>query len=311
LSEHTGGTIAVVGATGLQGRAVTHRLLEQGWRVRALTRNPASQPAVALAALGADVMRADSADRASLERCFDGVHGVYNVQNHHISGYDGEVEQGRNVGDAAVGANVRHLVYGSAGVGDRRTGVGSWDTKIAVTEHLRGLGLPLTVLRPMAFMELMTEKRFYPPASVWHLMPKLMGEDRPVGWLSVDDLAVIAEKAFADPDTFAGRDIALTSDVQSIRQCREIWRDVTGRAPRRFPMPIRLFERFSGTDETTMWRWLRDNHVDLDTAPAHEVHPGARTVGQWVAERGRATVTRRAVTRRRVPARRAGPSPGA
>jgi uncharacterized protein YbjT (DUF2867 family) len=285
MSGHDGKVIAVVGATGLQGRALTRRLLDQGWQVRALTRNPAGRQAVALAALGADVVPADSADRASLERCFDGVHGVYSVQNHHISGYDGEIRQGRTVGDAAAGTNVRHLVYASAGVDTDKTGVGSWDTKIDVAEHLRGLGLPLTVLRPMAFMELMTEKRFYPPASVWHLMPKLMGEDQPVGWLSVDDLAVIAEKAFSDPGRFAGRDIALASDVQSIRQCRDIWRDVTGRAPRRFPMPVRLFERFSGTDETTMWRWLRDNHVDLDTEPARDIHPGARTVRQWLAER--------------------------
>jgi hypothetical protein len=116
-------------------------------------------------------------------------------------------------------------------------------------------------------------------------MPKLMGEDRPVGWLSIDDLGVIVEKAFADRDSFVGRDIALASDVQSIRQCREIWRDVTGRAPRRFPMPVRLLERFSGTDETTMWRWLRDNHVDLDTGPTREIHAGASTVRDWVTER--------------------------
>jgi hypothetical protein len=32
----------------------------------------------------------------------------------------------------------------------------------------------------MAFMELMTERKFFPPASVWHLMPKLM--DRTDRW---------------------------------------------------------------------------------------------------------------------------------
>ena len=289
MGEHDGRTVAVVGATGLQGRAVTRRLLAQGWGVRALTRNPSGDHAVALAALGAEVMRADAANRPSLEQCFDGAHGVYNVQNHHISGYQGEVEQGSNVADAAAAAGVRHVVYGSAGVGADVTGVGSWDTKIAVTTRMRDRGLPLTVLRPMAFMELMTEKRFYPQASVWHLMPKLMGESRPVGWLSVDDLAVIAEKAFADPDAFVGRNIPLASDVQTIGQCRELWRQAKGRAPRRFPMPVWLFERFAGTDETTMWKWLRENDVDLDTTPTLEIHPGACTVVQWLARRKRPT----------------------
>ena len=70
----------------------------------------------------------------------------------------------------------------------------------------------------------------------------------------MDDLEVIVGKVFADSERFLGRDLALTSDVQSIGQCRVIWREVMGRAPRRFPMPVWLFERFSGTDETTMWR---------------------------------------------------------
>jgi uncharacterized protein YbjT (DUF2867 family) len=283
VGEHDGQVIAVVGATGLQGRAVVRQLLAQGWPVRALTRNPEGEAARALAALGAEVVKTDSADRASLDRSFAGARGVYSVQNHHISGLDGEMEQGRNVADAAAAAGVGHLVYASAGTGDRGTGVGSWDVKFAVIDHIRQVGVPLTVLRPVAFLELMTEKRFYPPASVWHLMPKLMGEDRPVGWISVDDVAVIAEKAFADPEAYAGRELSLASDVQSIKQCRAIWRDVTGKAPRRFPMPVWLFERFSGTDETTMWRWLRDHHVDLDTGLTLEIHPDAQTLRSWLA----------------------------
>lgn len=287
VGEHDGRVIAVVGATGLQGRAVVRRLLAQGWAVRALTRNPEGDAARGLAALGAEVVKSDSADRASLEKSFAGAHGVYNVQNHHISGLDGEMEQGRNVADAAAAAGVRHLVYASAGPGDRGTGVGSWDVKFAVIDHIRQVGVPLTVLRATAFLELMTEKKFYPPASVWHLMPKLMGEDRPVGWISVEDMAVIAEKAFADPDTYAGRELGLASDVRSINECRAIWRDVTGKAPRRFPMPVWLFERFSGTDETTMWRWLRDNPVEFDTRLTLEIHPDARTARAWVAASSR------------------------
>jgi uncharacterized protein YbjT (DUF2867 family) len=38
--DDEGRAIAVVGATGLQGRAGTRRLLAQGWRIRVLTRDP-------------------------------------------------------------------------------------------------------------------------------------------------------------------------------------------------------------------------------------------------------------------------------
>jgi hypothetical protein len=112
-----------------------------------------------------------------------------------------------------------------------------------------------------------------------------MGSTRPVGWLTVEDLAVIVAKAFGDPARFIGRDLSLASDVQSIDACRVIWREVAGRPPRGFPMPQWLFERFVGTDETTMWRWLRANEVDLDTAPTLAIHPGALTVREWLGRK--------------------------
>jgi hypothetical protein len=76
---------------------------------------------------------------------------------------------------------VAHVVYSGAGIGVGGTGIGSWETKVEVAAHLRELELTVTILRPMAFMELMTERKFFPPASVWQLMPKLMGSARPVG----------------------------------------------------------------------------------------------------------------------------------
>ena len=82
----------------------------------------------------------------------EGAHGVFNVQNPMISGLDAEVRQGRNVADVAKSAGVRHLVYGSAGTGVSGTGVGSWESKVAVEEHMRDLGLPVTILLPNAFM---------------------------------------------------------------------------------------------------------------------------------------------------------------
>jgi uncharacterized protein YbjT (DUF2867 family) len=246
MAQHDARIIAVVGATGLQGGVVTRRLLQDRWPVRALTRKPEGKQARALAQLGAEVVKADTSDPVSLERAFDGVHGVFSVQNHHIGGYEEEVKQGKQVAEVAKRVGVAQLVYSGAGPGVKGSGVGSWETKIEVAAYIRTLDLPATILHPTAFMELMTERKFFPPASVWHLMPKLMGPDRPVGWLTVQDLAVIVVKAFGDPDRFIGREVMLTSDVQSIDGCRAIWREVTGRPPRQFPMPRWLFERLRG-----------------------------------------------------------------
>jgi uncharacterized protein YbjT (DUF2867 family) len=159
--------IVVTGATGLQGGAVTRQLLAQGWRVRGLTRNARSKPAAALAASGAEVVQGDMADPATLGPVFAGAYGVYSVQNTLLSGVQGEIQQGKNVADAARQANVQHVVYGSAGTGARNTGVPSWDSKLVIEDHMKAIELPLIILRPMAFMELMTAAKFFPHMSTW------------------------------------------------------------------------------------------------------------------------------------------------
>jgi uncharacterized protein YbjT (DUF2867 family) len=280
-------TIVVTGATGLQGGAVARHLLMDGWHVRGLTRNPESKQARALRALGAEVVRGDMAEAASLRPVFEGAYGVYSVQNPFIGGPEAEVRQGKTVADVAKDVGVTHLVYGSAGTGERGTGVPSWETKLQIEDHMKALELPLTILRPTAFMELMTHKKFFPPIAAWQVMRKLMGSSRRLPWLCTEDLGVIGTRAFADPHSFVGRDLTLASDVRSLDECRSIYREVIDRNPRRLPMPVWLFKRFGfvGKDLTTMWRWLRTGHVDLDTAPTRAIHPEALTVGDWLSKR--------------------------
>jgi uncharacterized protein YbjT (DUF2867 family) len=278
--------IVVTGATGLQGGAVTRHLLKHGWHVRALTRNTASKPAQALEALGAELVRGTMDDPASLRPIVAGAYGVYSVQNPFIGGPEAEVRQGKHIAEVAKDSGVQHLVYGSAGTGREGTGVPSWETKLRVESHMKALALPLTILRPMAFMELMTHKKFFPAMAVWCVMPKLMGEARPIGWLCVDDLATIAARAFAEPQWFIGKELSLVSDVQTLTECRALYQEVMGTRPPQFPMPSWLFERFGfvGRDLTTMWRWLRTGAIDLDTAPTRMILPEARTVQSWLRE---------------------------
>ena len=285
--NENGRIVVVTGATGRQGGAVARHLLSEGWRVRALTRRPGSQRARELAALGADVVGADMAVRGTLSRAFRDAYGVFSVQNPMISGLEGEIQQGNNVADAAHEGGVRHVVYGSAGTGLPGTGISSWESKLAVQAHMQSLGLPLTVLRPVAFMELMSDRGFFPQVSTWYLMPKLMGADRPVWWICVDDdLGAVAARVFADPDRFVGADLRLAADIRSNVECRQIWREVTGRPPRFFPMPKWLFERFVGTDPTTMWRWLRTAEIDVDPAQTRAILPTASGVREWLAHKG-------------------------
>ncbi|TDD30029.1 NmrA/HSCARG family protein [Kribbella turkmenica] len=280
--EHSG-VIAVLGATGRQGGAVARHLLADGRRVRALTRTPTSAASDALRTAGAEVAQCDMADPDSLLEVFAGAYGVYSVQNPMIAGHEGEVRQGKNVADAARATGVQHVVYGSAGPGLRGTGVDSWEAKLLVADYLRSQDVPLTVLRPMAFMELMTDKDFYPPVSTWHLMPKLAGEHTLIPWVAADDLGAIAARVFAEPAGYVGAELPLAAEYRSIDELRRAWSAVKGRSPRGFPMPVRLFERFVGKDLTTMWRWLATNPVSADPTATAKILGRVTTVEEFLA----------------------------
>jgi uncharacterized protein YbjT (DUF2867 family) len=285
------GTVAVCGATGRQGGAVARRLLASGWTVRALTRKPRGRAAAALAGQGARVVEVDLNDPATLHAAFDGAEAVFSVQNGMVSGFDAEVAQGSNVADAAKAAGVRHLVYSSTGPATAPTGVPSWEAKRRVEQHIRTLGVPHTILRPTAFMELMTDRSFYPAVGTWRIWPRLTGEERLIPWLAVQDLGAVAASVFADPRTWVGREVPLAADVRSLAGCRSLFRDAVGHEPRTFPMPIWLFDRFTRGDPTAMWRWLRTNEVPADPEQTRAILPSALSVREWLAS-----------TRERVPA---------
>ncbi|KAH7136734.1 hypothetical protein B0J13DRAFT_677577 [Dactylonectria estremocensis] len=70
--------IAVVGATGTQGSSVAKVFLTlPDWSVRCITRDPTSDRAKALAALGAELVQAELKDVESLSRAFQGANAIF------------------------------------------------------------------------------------------------------------------------------------------------------------------------------------------------------------------------------------------
>jgi uncharacterized protein YbjT (DUF2867 family) len=277
-----GKTFVVTGATGRQGSAVVRHLIQAGAQVKALTRSPQSKKAKQIAALGAELVAGDMANPDLLKTLFQGASGVYSVQNPYTSSFAAEVQQGKNVADAAKAAGVAHLVQGSAGLGGK-TGIPSWDSKLEIQAYMQSLGLPLTVLRPTAFMELISDPAYYPMASTFHLMPKLMGADKKVTWLAVDDLGAIAAKVFADPQKYIGQDLKLASDLQTINEVRALYQQVLGRKAPHFPMPVFMFRMFTGDDLIIMWNYLRTAMIDVTTEATLAILPEAQTVRTWLA----------------------------
>ena len=277
------GVVAVCGATGRQGGAVVRALRRDQRPVRALTRRPASAAARALGALGAEVVAADMDDVGSLRSAFAGTEAVFSVQNGMVSGFAGEARQGVNVADAASAEGVGHFVYASAGPVDEQTGVPSWDVKRDIEAHLARTGLPTTVLRPTAFMELMTDAAFYPAVGTWRIWPKLTGDDRPIPWLAVDDLGAIAAHVLREPAPYAGATLKLVGDVRTLAECRDAYTAAAGHPPRTFPLPIWLFNHFTKKDVIAMWRWLRQGPLPNDKNDVQTIVAQPTTIEDYLA----------------------------
>lgn len=149
--------IAIVGATGRLGRDLVRRLLSEGETVAAVTRSPGS--AEDLMRLGAEVREADLTDAASVARACRGV-------THVVSAAHAILGRGRNrsehvddaghcnLVDAARAAGVTHFVYTSALGASPSHPVDFWRTKHKVERHLEASGMPFTIVRPGAFMEM-------------------------------------------------------------------------------------------------------------------------------------------------------------
>jgi hypothetical protein len=151
--------IAVVGATGTQGGSVARTFLSlPGWHVRCLARNPASEAAQALAALGAEVVQADLGDVSSLTRAFENVNSIFlntdfwtiympavasgkSDEESARLAFDCEFSHGKNAAIAAASVpTLEHLVYSSLGPMERASNgkykTYHWKGKSSVVDYI-------------------------------------------------------------------------------------------------------------------------------------------------------------------------------
>jgi uncharacterized protein YbjT (DUF2867 family) len=107
--------IVVIGATGAQGGGLVRAIQadrDGAFISRAVTRRPDSEKARALAALGAEVVAADTDDPASLDTAFAGAHGAFLVTNFWEHGSaDRELAQATALARASKRAGLAHVVW--------------------------------------------------------------------------------------------------------------------------------------------------------------------------------------------------------
>lgn len=180
-------TVTVFGASGRQGLAQIRQLLAQGFWVRAVSRSPERFYTDEFE--GVCAVRADYNNLDSLVKACGNADGVFFTHpmfedaihvNDHIA----------RVGEAAKEAGVKRLVYNtSSWVPDAPCGQPAYDGNLVRENIFAASGVPLTVIRPVLFMDNLLTNWVKPVLIGEGLYKYPHGPTIKANWISLDDVA--------------------------------------------------------------------------------------------------------------------------
>jgi len=256
--------ILVAGGTGRLGSRVVEGLVEQGEKVRVLTRDP--ERAAHLARNGVEVVRGDVRDRASLTDAFDRVSVVVSA----IQGFAGtgkvtpeSVDHRGNVAliDAAAVAAADVVMLSVIGAAADHP-MELFRAKHSAEEHLRSSGVPWTIVRASAFLETWSQIM---------VKPVVFGRgENPINFVSVRDVASVVQKVVLDP-CMRGEVLEVGGSNLTFNQLGSLLLDVRGdtRTVRHVPLSVlRIMARFDRRARASVVMDTTDLTFDAITARA-------------------------------------------
>src|SRR5262245_23131641 len=279
--------VLVTGATGRQGGSVIRHMHPKGWKLRALTRDPNSRADQELVRKGIEVVKADLENPVTLELATRGVYGIYSVQDFWAVGAKREVQQGKNMADAARKAGVEQFVYSSVGGAERNSGIDHWASKWEVENYIRRLGLPATMLRPAAFME----NYYIDQVEIGILKGRLMDpirSDKPYQTIATDDIGAFAALAFERPKVFIGLELEIAGSKLTNHEAAEVISRILRNEVKFRKLPMPMVRLVLGKEFYQMFRWFNESGFKADIAFLRRRYPEVRpqTLEEWLGSEG-------------------------
>ena len=277
--------ILVIGGTGKQGGAVLRHLLSDGWKVRALVRDPDKESAHSLKQQGAEIVKGDLFDRPSIERALEGAYGVFGVQNFWLPevGFEGEVKQGTLLADAAKEASVSHLVYSSVGAAHRGMGQKHFESKWIIEQHIQKIGLPHTIVRPVAFMDnvewtkpAISNGRF----QSWGIHP-----EKRTQLIAVEDIGAIVAIVFTNHQEYLSKTLEIAGDELTELEQVETLTRVIGR-PVELAQPQMQEGASPNEEQLASFNFFNGEAYTADIEAVRKLHPGLRSYEQYLRDWG-------------------------
>lgn len=309
--------IAVVGATGAQGGGLAHAILEDPsgeFAVRALTRNPESAAAKALAAAGAEVVAADLDDEASVRAAFEGVYGAYVVTNYWAprtpeeeaerTRAEMELAQAETAARAAREAGVAHVIWSTLedtrpffgdrddvpSLDDGRYKVPHFDAKGEADALFTSHAVPTTFLRTTFYFDAFISGMEPTRAEDGTLTITMPMADKPLSGIASDDIGRTALAILKRPDligttiSIAGDHLTGSEYAAALTEAlgeKVAYRPLSWDQYRALPFPL-------ATEFSNMFQFYAEDHErftgDRNLAKVRELNPALQSFPDWLAK---------------------------
>ncbi|MBW2528904.1 MAG: NmrA/HSCARG family protein [Deltaproteobacteria bacterium] len=302
--------IAVVGATGAQGGGLVRAILDDpkgGFTVRALTRNPDSDKAKELAALGAEVVAADVDDPNSLKKAFEGAYGAFCVTFFwdHFSP-EKEIAEVANMAEAAKHAGLKHVIWST--LEDTRNWVPLDDDRMPTLQdkykvpHFDGKGEANQEFEKRGVPTTYLLTSFYWENLIYFGMGPKKGEDGKLGivlpmadkklpGIAAADIGRCAYGIFQAGDRYVGETIGIAGEHLTGDQMASQLGQAIGQEMAYNYVPPEVYRTFGfdGADDiANMFQFKRDFENDFcgarDPSIARSLNPGLQSFGKWLED---------------------------
>ena len=302
--------IAVVGATGAQGGGLVRSILadrDGPYAVRAITRDPGSEAARALADAGAEVVAADLADAAGVRRAFEGAYGAYCVTFFwaHMSP-ERELAEARTLAAAARDAGLAHVIWSTLEDSRRfiplddprmptlmgRYKVPHFDAKGEADQFFRESGVPTTYLYASYYWDNLIYFGAHPAkgpdGNIYFTLPT--GKAKMAG-VAAEDIGRVAYGIFKAGAKYAGQKVGvagehLTGAEMAAKLSAALGKDIRHNAMS--PEAYRALGFPGAEDLGNMFQFYRDFEGPLnalrDVGRSRELNPSLLSFDQWLAK---------------------------
>lgn len=275
--------IVVSGATGTQGGAVARSLLDRGFMVRGLTRNPNSEASIALSELGAHMVRGDFDNTSSLDSALNGAYGAFSVQQYRGVGVEGEIRQSMAFADAAKKAGIQHFIYTSVLYARLGTGVPQFESKRQIEDYIRDLGISYSIVRPPSFMVNLEGAWEAANESIYRtVFPADMARHH----IAPADIGRIVAEAFSNPDMWINRELDIAGQQISYADIAAAMSRQLGKLVVYEQIPWEEFSSSATPTAISRDAWYLSNPVQVDMGALNEEFPGLMTVEDYLISAG-------------------------